>query len=362
MNILVDIGHPGHVHLFRNLVAELRKQGHRVSLTCRDVPVITQLLDFYNLEYTITGKKKNSLLQKYLYQGKDILAAWRTIRKEKATMGIGVSMILPLISKTRIIDSIAFDDDDRKVTPVFAFFAGMADAILTPASLSSDNRGRKHITYNGFHELAYLHPKRFTPDPAVLKKLGITEADRFFLLRFNSFQAHHDTGESGMTWEQKIRLIRHLEPHGKIFISTESVMAPEFSAYALPVHAGEMHSVLAYAALYIGESQTMTSEAAILGTPALKCNTFAGRLSVPNELEQKYGLCYSWLPGSFGSMLEKVGELLADPDLKQEWSRKRQKMLSEKIDVTAFFAWFIGNWPDSLGTVKEQPDYPGRFK
>jgi len=38
----------------------------------------------------------------------------------------------------------------------------------------------------------------------------------------------------------------------------------------------------------------MTSEAAMLGTPSLKLNSFAGKLSVPNELEQKYQLCYSF--------------------------------------------------------------------
>ena len=60
----------------------------------------------------------------------------------------------------------------------------------------------------------------------------------------------------------------------------------------MPIPPESIHSLLYYAKMFIGDSQTMTTEAAILGTPALKCNTFAGKLSVPNELEEKYNLCY----------------------------------------------------------------------
>lgn len=50
------------------------------------------------------------------------------------------------------------------------------------------------------------------------------------------------------------------------------------------------------------------------------------------------------------------------PNLKEEWQRRRQKMLSEKIDVTAFMVWFIENYPDSVKVMKENPDYQYNFK
>jgi predicted glycosyltransferase len=114
--------------------------------------------------------------------------------------------------------------------------------------------------------------------------------------------------------------------------------------------------------MYVGESQTITSEAAVLGVPALKCNTFARRLSIPNELENRFGLCYSFIPEEFGKMLEKIDELLALPDLKSEWQKRRQKMLSEKIDVTAFLVWFVENYPESVSIMKTNPDYQYRFR
>jgi len=118
---------------------------------------------------------------------------------------------------------------------------------------------------------------------------------------------------------------------GKVFLSTESEVEPEFNSFKLPDRPELLHSILAYAKMYVGESQTMTSEAAVMGTPALKCNTFAGRLSVPNELEQKYGLCYSFLPEDFDKMLSKIDEFLAMPDLKAEWQIRQKKMLNENL-------------------------------
>ncbi len=48
------------------------------------------------------------------------------------------------------------------------------------------------LFYPGYHELAYLHPRRFTPDRGVLAEAGISEGERYFVLRFNAFKAHHD--------------------------------------------------------------------------------------------------------------------------------------------------------------------------
>ena len=96
---------------------------------------------------------------------------------------------------------------------------------------------------------------------------------------------------------------------------------------------------MAYSSMFLGDSQTMTSEAAVLGVPALKCNTFAGRLSVPNMLEQRLDLCYAYQPQQFEEMYSHIKQLLArDPeDLKNEWQEKRQRMLAEVIDPTEFF-------------------------
>ena len=48
--------------------------------------------------------------------------------------------------------------------------------------------------------------------------------------------------------------------------------------------------------------------------------------------------------------------------LKREWTRKRGKLLKDKIDVTAFMVWFIENYPQSFEIMKENPEYQEKFK
>jgi uncharacterized protein len=362
LNILFEINHPGHIHLFRNLAMELDKKGIRSEFLIKSEPVTEHLANFYGLKYVTMGSKGKGLLQKYFYQIAFLVKTIRIVNKIKPDLGLGVSMNLPLVSKFTKMKSIGFDDDDMAVTPVFAKYANKASVLFTPSSLGHEQRGVNHIVYEGFHELAYLHPSRFKPNPDVYDSLRIKDTTEYFIVRFNSFEAHHDIGQKGMSFEQKKKLVHKLENYGKVFISAETEIDLEFRDYQLPDHPEKMHSVLAFAKMYVGESQTMTSEAAVLGTPALKCNTFAGRLSVPNELEQKYGLCYSFLPGDFDKMLAKIGELLSAPNLKTEWQKRRQKMLNDKIDVTSFLVWFVENYPNSVTTLKEQKDFIGRFK
>ena len=205
-------------------------------------------------------------------------------------------------------------------------------------------RKTKHaVYYAGTHELAYLHPNRFSPDPVVLQHAGIHEGDRFFIMRFVALKGHHDVGQQGLTLEQKKALVELMKSYGRVIITSERAIEPEFEQYRLPVPPEEIHSLMAYSSMFLGDSQTMTSEAAVLGVPALKCNTFAGRLSVPNMLEQKYGLCYAYLPTQFDEMYHHIEQLLArEPhELKNEWQAKRQRMLNDMIDPTEFFVNYI---------------------
>jgi predicted glycosyltransferase len=109
-----------------------------------------------------------------------------------------------------------------------------------------------------------------------------------------------------------------------------------------------MHDVLYYAKMLVGDSQTMTTEAALLGTPAIRCNTFVGEHDMGNfiELEQKYGLIFNYDSPAKG--IEKALELVGQPGLKAEWARKRERLVNDKIDVTAFMVWFVENFPQSF--------------
>ena len=191
---------------------------------------------------------------------------------------------------------------------------------------------------------------------------NVANVEPYFVMRFNAFKAHHDVGVVGLTIENKRRLVRYLESKGKVFITTERDIDDEFKPYQLKVSPEKAHSLMYYATMFIGDSQTMTSEAAVLGTPSIRCNTFVGRIHYLEEEEHKYGLTYGFRPDQTEAMFQKIEELLAMPNLKQEWQVRRQKMLSEKIDYSRFLTWFIENYPESARIMWENPDYQWRFK
>ena len=361
MNILMDIAHPAHVHLLRNTYFELVEKGHNVFVTVKDIPAAIILLDRYQIPYIYLGGKRDSLLGKAILQFKYNFTIWKLVIAEKIDIGFCSSMTIAHISRISRMKSVLLDDDDDEVEPLYVKYAHpYANTILSPDCLK--RKSSKTIYYSGYHELAYLHPRRFSPDSDVLSDIGLKESDIYYLLRFNAFKAHHDTGVKGLSPDDKRKLIQTLEKTGRVFITTESEIDEEFRKYQLKVSPEKVHSLIYYASMLIGDSQTMTSEAAVLGTPAIRCNTFVGRISYLEEEEHKYGLTYGFRPENSNAMFAKIEELLALTNLKKEWQRRRQEMLADKIDVTAFQVWFIENYPESARIMKENPDYQYRFK
>ena len=64
MNILIDIGHPAHVHMFHCFAIEMQKRGHQVLFTCRDKEFEVALLQSFGLKFVNFGKKSTSTIGK----------------------------------------------------------------------------------------------------------------------------------------------------------------------------------------------------------------------------------------------------------------------------------------------------------
>lgn len=360
MNILIDINHPAHVHIFRNVYAMLKERGHKVMVVVKEIPSAIRLLELYGIPFINIGKKDDALAKKGLDQLVYAQRILKIVRSNHINIGVGTSINLPHVSKISSMKSIILDDDDDEVEPLFAKYGHpFADTILSPAD--TPRKSKKTVYVNTYHELSYLHPNQFKPDPSVLQDAGVEEGEPFFIMRFNAFKAHHDVDVVGLTIENKRRLVDYLSSKGKVFITTERNIDDEFKPYQLKVSPEKAHSLMYYATMLVGDSQTMTSEAAVLGTPAIRCNTFVGRIHYLEEEEHKYGLTYGFRPEQAEEMFQKIEELLSMPNLKEEWQIRRQKMLSEKIDYAQFLTWFIENYPESQKIMRDNPDYQFRF-
>jgi len=360
MNILIDVVHPAHVHNIKNLYYNLIKH-YNITVVCQSIPLVKKLLNLYQIPYIDIGRKGKNIREKIIKQINLNKKVNKIIKEKEIDLAIG-SYLSVLSSIRTHAKSILLDEDDQVVQPFTAkFVSPFADCILSPNALSYEHL-KNAVYYPGNHELAYLHPNVFSPNPNILRKYGLKEDDKYFILRFNAFKAHHDIHQYGLNKEQKLILIDTLSKYGRVFITTEAELEPEFEEFKMPISPEEMHSFLYYSQMLISDSQTMTKEAAVLGVPSFRCNTFANRLAVLEELELKYGLTFGYHPSQFEWMLYRINEFLETTDLKDEWQKRRMKLLQNKIDVTAFWGWLIDNYPNSIKEVKSKNFDFSKFK
>ncbi len=252
--------------------------------------------------------------------------------------------------------SINFTDTEHEKEQIL-LYKYFVNTICTPSCYMRD-LGPKQIRFNSYKELAYLHPNYFSPDPSVLDELNLRKTDRFFILRLVSWDASHDVGHHGIG--NKIELIKELEKYGRVLISSESPLEEKLQKYRITLPPNKLHDLLSYSTLYIGEGATIATEAAVLGVPSIFISSLAGKLGYLEELEQRYGLVYSFTDQK--NALDRSIALLQNNNLKNEWKQKRNKLLEEKIDMNAFMTWFAENYPESVNIIKKDPDFQEQFR
>lgn len=341
MNILIDVGHPAHIHLFRNAARIWIEHGHSVMFAARDRHLLSELINRHGFSHRIVSKARKG----FFGLAFELLEHdWNLLKLAidfKADILIGTSICITHVAKLLSKRSVIFNEDDIDYLKSFAILGyPFANHIVTPLCLR-DKKTSKYINYEGYHELAYLHPNHFHPDPSIFQQLGIEPNESYFVLRFVELKAHHDNGKQGLSKQTKRELIHLLSNYGKVFISSEGIIDDDMKAYLLPTEAESIHHVLHYATMVISDSQTMTIEAAVLGTPAIRFNSFVGLCSVIEELEHKYGLTYGFTPGQEAEFFEKIKALISQPNLKEIWKQRKAKMLDDKIDLTAWMVNLI---------------------
>jgi len=353
MRVLVEIAQQTNVHLFKNIIWGLEKKGHQVMIVARDRELTLQLLDIYGFKYISISIAKPGLIHLFQEMIERDVKMVGIVRRFKPDILIGHTTCFTQVSRITGVKSILDHDDGKTGGLLFWFSYPFADVYCTPSCLKG-NFGEKHVKYNGYKELAYLHPNHFKPNPKILDELGLKKDEKFFVLRFSALQAVHDVGKKGIGLEMRRRIIKELEKYGRVFITSEAKISPEFERYRIPVLPHKIHDMLYYAQMYIGDSQTMASEAAVLGTPSIRSNSFVGKISYLEELEHRYGLTYGFKVEDQDKMLLKIKELLQDKNLKERWHEKRKRMLKDKIDVAQFLVEFIENFPQSFYDYKRR--------
>jgi len=345
MKILIDIGHPAHVHLFKHFAWIMQKKGHLVLFTSREKEVAVHLLKAYEFDPVVLGKSFRNILGKMWGMIKfDFLLAKVVLRFKADILLSAGSIYAAQVSWFFNKPHIAFEDTGNMEQ--IRLYRPFTKVILVSTDFHKE-LGYKQIRYNGYHELAYLHRDYFHPDKNICSALKCNKSDRYIILRFVSWDASHDVGESGLNIETKVEVVNRLSKFAEIFITSEVDLPSQLKKYQIKIPPEKMHDALAFAELVITEGATIASECAMLGTPAIYVNSItAGTL----EGQEKSGLIYSFRDSN--GVVDKAVELLNTPNLKDKHRANRQKMLEDKIDVTKFMCWFVEQYPESVDTMK----------
>lgn len=364
MRILIGLGHPAHYHLFKNLIKHCEKNNYPYKVIVLDKDELEKLLANDNIPYEKLLQKKSTRSLKIKYQ--ELKKANRLfdeiVKVFKPDLLVGCINQIAYIGWKRKIPSVFFAEDDFRAT----FLQGVLiypfiKSILTPDVTNVGVFRRKQVKHKSYHELAYLHPNHFKADKEKIKNL-LNSDKPYFILRFSNLKAYHDINKGGINQVIARKLIEILKPHGNIYITSERELESEFEPYRIAINPLDMHDALYYAQMFIGDSQTMTAEAAVLGTPALRFNDFVGKLGYLEDLEHSYQLTFGFKTSQETELFEKTKELLIIENIKEEWKKRRLRMLDDKLDFAKFSEWFVENYPDSVRIMNDNPDYQFRFK
>ncbi len=360
MIIAFFINTPAQAHFLKNIIRRLESKGNKVLILAREYGETVNLLKHLKFNYFIYTNASNcSKYQKIYNLPSSIFNSYNFLRKYKPDLLVGGGIECVYTSLLLNLKCILFIDsmpinESIYVKTQFLLCKPFMDAIITPDSVvtprsSKKSLGSKHIKINSYKELAYLHPNNFTPDDSIYSLLGLDKDDEFVLLRFNAFDSVHDFGGiTGFSVDNKRELVDELSEHAKIFISSEVVLPPDLRKYSLDIPKHRIHDVLNYAKLVVADTGTMVTEAAVLGTPAIRFSSNAGNndLGIFIELFHKYDLIYTYDNPEMA--IKKAVELIKRPNLKNEWQSKKEILLSDKVDLSLFMEWFIEEFPQSF--------------
>lgn len=337
MRILFDITHPAHVHLFRHSIDQLDSDGHEVYVMSREKDITTELLNAYRIDHCVLSQNRNgltSLLSEWIKREVKTVQRFKSLKPD-----IVVSRFNPAATHASTllgIPHLVFDDTEDKPKLIHKFTNIFANAIYTPDCYNLE-LGKNQHRYPGYHELAYLHPNRFSPNKSRLRSAGIDPDETYAVIRFIGWEAIHDIGEKGLSLEAKNQIVDLFTEQAKVYITSESNLPNGFREYKLDIPPHLIHDLLAFSDYYIGESGTMATEAAILGVPSIRITSVAKpetNSGVHKELENKYKLLYS-TPNECDA-INQLESLIEATDINNIYQQRRQDLLDDKIDVTEF--------------------------
>lgn len=336
MRVLFDIVHPAHVHFYRHMMDELRASGAEIQVASRFKDVTADLLDSFGIDHRpVSATRSGGRSAQARELAVRVAALARMARRSRPDLIVTRNPAGVLAARLTPGTRSVFDTDDGAAAGLHYRLGALADVVTMPDCLTPTAPARTRL-YPSYKVLAYLHPSRYEPRDA-RAELGLGD-DHVSVIRLVSMQAAHDHGEQGMPDSARAALIDLLADRGHLFISSEAPLPADLERHAMPLGPDRLHDLLVAADLYLGDSQTVAAEAAVLGTPTVHVSSWSRRLDYLIELEDRFRLIESYKPEQGDAVIDAVERLSADPAAtRATWRRRTEDMLAARSDLTSWY-------------------------
>ncbi len=365
MQFLFYLPHPAKFHFHKVQINELMAHGHKVDVLINTKDILEELVIEEGWQYTNLFPNTRKIKNVHVYIAAlfnifvTVYRSWKFTRGKKYDLFIGD--LLPILGRIKRIPSIFPTDDVLAAVPEQVICFIPAHYIIAPVITDIGKYKVKKIAYKGYKAFAHLHPNHFKPNINNLS-YDLQNNEPFFVIRCTGFFATHDINKKGIDDSMLYELEKLLSPYGKILITSEKKLPKDLEKYNLNIRKSDMSHYIAFAKIFIGDSTTMCTEAAVLGTPAVEFDEYFYEIEQMLELQNKYKLVHCYRTHEKNDMLTKVEELLKTKNLKEIYKRRRGKLLEETIDISAFLIWIFKNYPKSINEYFSNPNIQENFK
>lgn len=274
MKIWFDISNSPQVLLFKDMIEDLRHQGHEIIVTSRPLANTIELLDSEKIQHTIVGKHYGKKLSSKLFGYPiRVYLLWKYLRHKQIDLSVSQSSFhAPVVATLLGVKSIYTNDNEHAIGNIPAFL--FANTILLPQNYKIESTilskliSKKIIHYPGVKEGIYLWRKSFSkhygsigymqkstniyirPEPSTAQyyKGGENFLDEFILQSKNQY---------------KITILPRNEEQRRHYGSEK------FKGINIPKTILSFDQIVNDCSLFIGAGGSMTREMALVGIPTL---------------------------------------------------------------------------------------------
>jgi predicted glycosyltransferase len=325
MRVAIDITHYPRMNLFKNVIFNLIEEGIDIKITVLPRGNLTTMLEQeYKLPFVVVGQYRTSSIQKLLsYTIRDIKMR-NYLRKNEcdAVLGSVTSIHAGFILRK---PSIMVEDDIEYKLNYYAY-KYFATNIVMPECIHA--HGKNISQYKGFKELAYLHPRYFTPSTSVLREYDLKPNNYVFIREVSCTSLNYHRLAEGLLSE----ICPYLRDMGfDIVLSLENKeLRRQFEDHCIILNepVSDIHSLLHYASLTIASGDSMARESCLVGTPAI----YTGKRDMAINRELIKRGCF-FKVDDVSNVMQQVKKIIEN-DIKKETEYIIQKAIKNEWEDT----------------------------